>query len=150
MLPASSTRPSLSARVQESPSSNETNNSFGIGFSTGDHLCDSSKEHLKHRQEQDLLGLASKTFTNSVPDNEADSSDEVLEAIPQDRISACPVHSGILSSADTLPGQVGEIKYAPMDRYLAGGLTERYALLNIAPSGSGGQWARFFSCLCEK
>jgi hypothetical protein len=150
MLPASSTRPSLSARVQESPSSNETNNSFGIGFSTQDHLCDSSTEHLKHRQKQDLLGLEPETFTNSVPDIEADSSDEVLEAIPQDQISACSVHSSILSNADALPGKAGEIKYAPMDRYLAEGITERYALFNIGSSGSGGQWTRYFSCLCEK
>jgi hypothetical protein len=107
-------------------------------------------EHIKHRQEQDLFGLTLNTSYKSLPDIEADSCDEFLEAIPQDRISACPIHSSILSNADALPVQAGQIKYVPMDRYLAEGLKERYALVDIGSLGSGGQWSRYFDCLCEK
>jgi hypothetical protein len=149
MILACSTRPSSSAGEHKPPSSNETDDSSGLGSNTQDHLCHTSIGHIKHRQEQDLLGLASNTFTSSLPNNETDSSDEVLKAISQDRISACPVHSVILSNADALPAQAGEAKYVPMDRYLAEDLKERCAILNIGPSDSGGQWAIYSGCLCE-
>jgi hypothetical protein len=109
-----------------------------------------AKKHPAYQQEYDILGLALQSSTNSLPCNEVGASNVALQAISQGHMNTCPIHSGILPNAEALPSQAGELKQLPMDRYLAEGLAERYALLNIDPSDSGGQWARYSGCTCGK
>jgi hypothetical protein len=113
-----------------------------------DNQEDCLEKHVTYQQKYDLLGLALQTPTSSLTSNEAETSNAALQAMPQGHLHTCPIPSGILSSADVLHGQAGEPKQLPIDRYLAEGLAERYALVNISPSDTGGQWARYSGCLC--
>jgi len=141
--------------MQEFLSDNEIYNPFETESSTQDHLCDSSTEYMKHRQEQDLLGLTLQTPKNSLPDNEMNTPNTLLQAVPEEKIVACPLHNallaGLLADEVTSDGTASDSKsmLMPMDRYLAEGLGERYALLNLRPSDAEGDWARYSGCLCR-
>jgi hypothetical protein len=130
--------------------SNETNNSVGVELNAQfeHNRWGYTEKYLAHQQEYDLLGLALQTSNNSQPANGVEPFKEGPKAESQGLVSTCPVHSAILSNADILPTHVGELKHMPLDRYIAEGLVERYALLDVGPSDSGGQWARYSSCLC--
>jgi hypothetical protein len=108
-------------------------------------------EHVKHRQEQDLAGLTLQASNTNVLDNESETSKEAIEAMPQEQIWACPVHAAVLSrlSGDTdLPNQ--EPAPMPIERYVAEGLAERYALLSLSQAETGGEWARYSACICDR
>jgi hypothetical protein len=135
---------------QDSTTSNHTYDSIDNELNTEDedNQEDCAKKHHASQQEYDLLGLALQTSTNRLPSNEADTSNVAPQA--QGHQSACPIHSGFLSNADAVPIQAGELKQLPMDRYLAEGLAERYALLSIGPSENEGQWARYAVWTCRE
>lgn len=107
-----------------------------------------TKRYLPYQQEYDLLGLALQLSNDSQTANGVEPFNEGPEARSQDLACACPVHSTIPSNTEVLPAQAGELKHTPMNRYLAEGLAERYALFDIGPSDNGGQWARYSGCLC--
>jgi hypothetical protein len=113
-----------------------------------DNQEDCLEKHLTYQQKYYLLGLALQTPTSSLTSNEAETSNAALQAIPQGHMHTCPILSGILSSADALHGQAGGLKQSPIDRYLAEDLAERYALVDISPSDTGWQWARYSGCRC--
>ncbi len=150
MIFTSSTRPSRSAEAQESPLDQGTNGLSSAALGTPlEDLCEAStQQHVNQRQEQDLLGLASETTNDaSWRRSESDSPDEVLGAVPRDQMSACPIHSRILSGQEKRPVRGEQPVHMPMDRYLAEGLVERYALLSL---DDGEQWARYFHCVCKE
>jgi hypothetical protein len=109
-----------------------------------------TKKSLPYQQEYDLLGLILQASNDSQSGNGVEPFKESPEAGPQDLVSTCSVHSTILSNAEVLPAQRGELKHMPMDRYRAEGPAERYSLFDIGPSDDDGQWARYSSCICEK
>jgi len=109
--------------------------------------------HAKHRQEQDLACLTLRASNTNVLDNESETSKEAIEAMPQEQIRACPVHAAVLSRlyGDTdLPYPNEEQAPMPIERYVAEGLAERYALLSLSQTETGGEWARYSACICER
>jgi hypothetical protein len=149
---SSSTCISSKKGEQGFPKSSETDDSLDKELDTQnkDSLWSCSKESRAYQQEHDLLGLALITSNDSVPDSRVDSDKEGLEARTQDNISACPIHRSILSNVEALPSQAGELKCMPMERFLAEGLAERYALLSPSYSNTGGEWTRYSACLCGR
>jgi hypothetical protein len=115
-----------------------------------DALCLYTREDLSSQQQHDLLGLALQTSAGRVPDDEVETSYEGPRAIDEDHIPTCPIHRSILSntSIPIVPG--GEQMVTPMDRYLAEGIQERYALVHVGISDSEEPWARYKDCLCMK
>jgi hypothetical protein len=109
-----------------------------------------------YRPQHGLLGLALQTYNNGLPGNEVHASKEVIEATPHDQEQIpsrlCPIHKSLLAgiplNMDAQPGQVTESKHTPMERYLAEGLVERYALFSIGMTNAGEEWARYSGCLC--
>jgi hypothetical protein len=112
------------------------------------HAADLPTDHVKHRQEQDLLGLTLQASNNS----EVGISESASQAVLEEKIAACPVHSTLLSGlqgdANALLGQGAGPKLIPIERYVAEGLAERYTLLSLSHSNTGAEWARYSSCLC--
>jgi hypothetical protein len=104
-------------------------------------------ENLPYQQEHDLIGLALQTSITAVPNDEVEISHEGPRSVNDGHISICPIHHSILSSADKLKVQEGQ-KLVPIVRYLAEGLQERYALVNVETSDSEEQWARYKDCRC--
>jgi hypothetical protein len=127
--------------------SNETNGPSDVELQTEDkdtrRCC--IKDYPPYQHEYNLLGLALQTPTTSLPGNKKDTSETTPQAIFQVHKSTCPVHSRTLASAE---GQVVQLEEAPLDRYLAEGLSERYALVNISTSDAVWEWARYSDCLC--
>jgi hypothetical protein len=109
--------------------------------------------HAVHRQQNDLFGLTLQTPNNSSSDDEMEISHTPLPAAPEEKITACAVHISLLAglyadpatSRAAAPGPNEML--IPMDRYLAEGLAERYALLGLGHEGTG---ARYSGCLCGK
>jgi hypothetical protein len=119
-------------------------------------------EHIIHGQEYDILGLTLQSSTSVSPHaNELQTSNEALQPISHEQISACPVHSALvigdheeedpdspdIDSQRVLPCR--GMGHTPIERYLAEGLAERYALFSPSQAETAGEWARYFGCLCE-
>lgn len=149
---SSSARRSSTQGTLELETINETNCPTSVQHNTEDEdtIWGHTKKHLSYQQEHDLLGLAVQTSITSLPDNTVGASNAELHVTPQDQISSCPMHSRILATADVLSSNTGEVKQMPIDRYLAEDLSDRNALLNLDPSDSAWQWARYCGCLCGK
>lgn len=114
--------------------------------------------HTAYKKQYDLLGLTPPTTHEYLPDEDMACSDSSLQRAHDEKIAACPVHGALLTKFHTERDIVSEVAREPqstltplpMDRYLAEGLDERYALLNINHPGRGGEWARYSACICEK
>jgi hypothetical protein len=112
--------------------------------------------HSVHRQQNDLLGLTLQTPNSSSSDDGMKNSHTPLLEVPEEKIAACAVHVALLAglhagpatSRATAPGP--KEMPIPMDRYLAEGLAERYALLGLGREGTGREGARYSGCLCGK
>jgi hypothetical protein len=78
-----------------------------------------------------------------------------LQAATDEKIAACPIHKTLLSGfhaiAATSRATTSEPQsmLMPVERYLAEGPDERYALVSISHSETG-EWARYSGCLCWK
>jgi hypothetical protein len=132
-------------------------------FSNEDTLADPSTGDITYsadRQQHDLLGLSLQTAINGLSNNETKAPNNsfhntALQAVLGEKVAACPVHKTLLAgfhaSAVTGGATTSEpkSKLMPMGRYLAEGLEERYALVSVSQSETGGEWARYYSaCLC--
>jgi hypothetical protein len=110
----------------------------------------------RHRQQHGVLGLTLQTTNYTLPQNAMNISDTSLQAVPEEKITTCPVHNALLEGwhAGTAISQATAFEpkdmTLPMDRYLAEGQAERYALLSLSHPETGGEWARYSSCLCGK
>jgi hypothetical protein len=112
-----------------------------VGFST------------EHRQEQDLSGLTVQASTTNVLESKLDNSKEFIEAIPEEQIRVCPVHGALfggLYGPTVRPNPSQRTSHMPLERYVAEGLAERYALLSLNQMETGGEWARYSACLCGR
>jgi hypothetical protein len=114
-----------------------------------------------HRQQNDLLGLTLQMPNTCLSNNEtkisnASLQNASLQAASDEKIAACPVHNALHAKlhADTLTGNGTTSEpnrvLMPMKRYVAEGVEERYALFDVGQAESGGDWARYFGCLCGK
>ena len=147
---------STSHKASDFATSNETHDLFDESFLNEEHPADLSTGQSSHRQQHDLLGLALQIDNSGLPGNKVHASNEVSEATPHDQeqvfASLCPMHkallAGVQSSMDGQPGQARELKYIPMERYLAEDLEERYALFNLGRTSVGEEWVRYSGCLC--
>jgi hypothetical protein len=112
--------------------------------------------HAAHRQHHDLLGLILPAPNNHPLDHETNISYTPAQITNDEKIVACPVH-GTLSAgfyADDAIRYENAAVYksastpllAPMDRYVAEGLAERYTLVKVGYPGTGREFSR---CLCE-
>jgi len=146
-IPAVSTQSSLSVKAPESVPSEEIIDMFGTTLSIVNELCESSTQHNKHRQDQDLMGISSGTLHNNLSNDQVDKFVEATKEASQDCMLICPIHNNVLSNAEKMPGQGAQFKHLPIDRYLAEGLEERYTLLKLDDEA---QWARYFECICVK
>lgn len=105
-----------------------------------DRLANSAMKHIAQRQEYDLLGLSLQ-----IPGN------EIFQVPLRIQVSACPIHNALfqenLSSAIPMQGSaaMSMLSFTSIDRYLAEGLAERYAIYSA--SGTG-EWARYHGCQC--
>jgi hypothetical protein len=144
---------SASHRASGFPMNNEVNDWLDTEAALAEHPAGFWSEHVKHRQEQDLAGLTLQASNTNGLDNESETSKEVIEAMTQEQIWACPVHAAVLSRlyGDTdLPNPSQEPAPMPIERYVAEGLAERYALLSLSQTETGGEWARYSACICGR
>jgi hypothetical protein len=146
-IPSSYTRTVSKEENQNLAKSNETNGPSDVELQTEDkdtrRCC--IRDYLPYQHEYNLLGLALQTSTTSLLGNKKDTSEAAPQAIFQVHKSTCPALSHTLASAE---GEVVQLEEAPLDRYLAEGLSERYALVNISTSDAVWKWARYPDCLC--
>jgi hypothetical protein len=143
---------SASHKASGFPKIKDTYDWFDAEAALAERPADFWTPHVKHRQEQDLSGLTLQASNNDILDNELETSKEVIEAIPQKQIRACPVHgalfAGLYGDTDLLPNPSQETGPMPIQRYVAEGLAERYALLSSNQTETGGEWARYSGCRC--
>jgi hypothetical protein len=144
---SSYTRTISKEEIQNLTNRNETNGPLDAESQTEDKDTRRSciKDYLAYQHEYHLLGLAVQTSTTSLLDDKIDTSETAPQAIFQVHKSICLVHSRTFASAE---GQAVRLEKAPLDRYLAEGLSERYALVNISTSDAVWKWARYSDCLC--
>ncbi len=163
MTPISSTagdrgQQSVNCKVSASnfPASNRTHDSLDKELPTQEVGAHVSINHFSRTPGQDLLGQTQQTSSNRNCDDEEHRFKDVVETISSDQewmsAASCPVHkaflAGVHSKMDAQPGQAGELKHMPMDRYLAEGVTERYALFSLSSTSAGEDWARYSECIC--
>jgi hypothetical protein len=135
----------------------QPNNLVSIRFSDEDSPIGSSTEHTTlaaKRQQHDLLGLALQYSSTIANDKEHEIPIPQPQALHDEKIASCPAHLALLAGlpvdAAIRDGTALDPKNTlmPMERYLAEGLTERYALFSFNCSETGREWARFSDCLC--
>jgi len=135
----------------------QPNNLVSIRFSDEDNPTGSSTEHTTHtakRQQHELLGLALQYSSTIANDKEYKIPIPQPQALSDEKIASCPVHRDLLAglsvdaavSNGTAPDPKNTLM--PMERYLAEGLAERYALFSFSYSETGREWARFSDCVC--
>jgi hypothetical protein len=141
----------------------QPNTLSSIRFSDEDSPTGSSTEHATlaaDRQQRDLLGLALQCSSTIANDKEykipIPQPQPQPQALPDEKIASCPVHRALLTGppvdAAISDGPASDPKNTlmPMERYLAEGLAERYALFSFSYSETGREWARFSDCVCGR
>ncbi len=102
------------------------------------------------------MGLALQTFNDGVTGSEKNNSSSPLEGVTEELNSACPIHSALLAALNaatvTSGGITSELEgtFKPIDRYLAEGIEERYALLSVSDSDTGGESPDILVAFAEK
>ena len=111
---------------------------------------------ISHRQEHDLFGLSLQPEKDNLRGKDEYTAIEVTSDTSYDGDKslshACPIHQILLAElrSDTY-SKLGQDRIPadlPMERYLAEGPAERYALFRMDVLNSGEDWARYTKCLC--
>jgi hypothetical protein len=126
--------------------------SVGEGFSTQETSANPSWQDVACEREYDLLGLALQTADGSIPNDEIDTAEALIETRHQGQMNVCPIQTALFAQLhnveDNTPKSNQETAQLPMERYLLEGFAERYALVSIDQSGTGGDWAMYSDCRC--
>lgn len=110
-----------------------------------------SSIHFAYGYEHRMLDISLRT-SNSMPDNYV-AGRKVLPntSASHSQISICPIHASLLENqghaSSTLRGRRKAPVPRPIDRYLAEGPAQRYAIVNFNAPDTG-EWTRYSKCRC--